>query len=572
MNTRIRKKRHILILLIIMITIAVTIPAISLYYYIQNVIIEEVGKNAANTSKTIAKFIEQDLDSYIKLYETEEYIEGAYDQDYYDEMRRLFHSLTEQTGAKYIYSEKRVSSDQIVYILDAEAQVLGVKETMSDLKMNTYNRESPVYSGIISDEKWGPLVSGFSPIKDEKTGEYYGFIGVDFSLQYVQKILSKVKQVIILVGFLIILLSSIIAYYILQKTIEKEYAESQQKYKSLADNTPDYIYILDYKGHFIDCNPQFETITGYHQSDFINKDPSALLLEESRNIMTHGIEETRKGLTTRSDLQIKTKNGTTLDVHATLFPMIIEGKVKGTFVYGRDVTKIKETEKLLRNAEKLSVLGGLAAGIAHEVRNPLTSIRGFIQLLHSENRIQNNYYHVLIEEIDRINQIISELLVLAKPQKLQSVKGHIDDIMQSIITLLTPELNMHGIDLTLHVMEPLPEIDCDPNGLKQVFLNMIKNSIEAEAKKIDIYIRKTKEDFITVTIIDNGCGMDEDRMNHLGEPFYSMKEKGTGLGLTVSYKILADHQAKVHYSSRLGQGTKVKITLPLHKEENEHNK
>ena len=116
------------------------------------------------------------------------------------------------------------------------------------------------------------------------------------------------------------------------------------------------------------------------------------------------------------------------------------------------------------------------------------------------------------------------------------------------------------------MIEPLPEIDCDPNGLKQVFLNMIKNSIEAEAKRIEIHLHKTKEDFITVTIIDNGCGMDEERMNHLGEPFYSMKEKGTGLGLTVSYKILADHQAKIHYSSRLGQGTKVKITLPLYKE------
>ena len=85
--------------------------------------------------------------------------------------------------------------------------------------------------------------------------------------------------------------------------------------------------------------------------------------------------------------------------------MRINGKVIGTFVYGRDVTKMKETEKLLLKAEKLSVLGGLAAGIAHEIRNPLTSIRGFIQLLHSEDRIQSNYYHVMIEEIDRINQI-----------------------------------------------------------------------------------------------------------------------------------------------------------------------
>jgi signal transduction histidine kinase len=138
--------------------------------------------------------------------------------------------------------------------------------------------------------------------------------------------------------------------------------------------------------------------------------------------------------------------------------------------------------------------------------------------------------------------------------------------MQSIIILLTPELKMHEIDLRIDVMSPIPELDCDPNGLKQVFLNMIKNSIEAEAKNIKIHISKTKKDFINVIIIDDGCGIDEERMKHLGEPFYSMKEKGTGLGLTVSYKILADHQATIQYSSQLGQGTEVKISLPLHED------
>ncbi len=113
-------------------------------------------------------------------------------------------------------------------------------------------------------------------------------------------------------------------------------------------------------------------------------------------------------------------------------------------------------------------------------------------------------------------------------------------------------------------MDPIPEIDCEPNRLKQVFINMIKNSIEAEAKKIEINLSKTKDDFIKVIIKDDGCGIDEERIKHLGEPFYSMKEKGTGLGLTVSYKILADHHATIRYSSQLGQGTEVEICLPIH--------
>ena len=563
MNTHVKKK-YILILLVVVITIAVTIPAFSLYGYIKDVVVNEIGKNAANTSKTIAEFIEQDLDSYKKLYDTKEYKERTYDKVYYDKMQKLFNTLIKQTGAKYIYTEKRVSDDEIVYILDAKGQVLGVKEKMSELKIKTYNNEAPTYSGIISDERWGPIISGFTPIKDNETGEVYGFIGVDFPLQYIQNILFKVKQVITLVSLLIIFLSSIISYIIFQKVIDREYVESQQKYKSLADNTPDYLYILDEKGHFIESNPQFETITGYSQSDFNNKEPSTLLLEECRNIMDNGIKQTRIGLTTRNDIQIETKDGTILDVHATIFPMRINGKVMGTFIYGRDVTKMKETERMLLRAEKLSVIGELAAGIAHEIRNPLTSIRGFIQLLHSEDQIHSTYYHLMLEEIDRINQIAGELLVLAKPKKLQIVKGNIEEVMQSVITLLTPQSNLNGVDMFIKALDPIPEIDCEPNSLKQVFINMIKNSIEAEAKKIEIKLSKTKDDFVKVMIKDDGCGIDEERIKHLGEPFYSMKEKGTGLGLTVSYKILADHHATLRYSSQLGQGTEVEICLPIH--------
>ena len=547
-----------------MITIAVTIPAYTLYGYIRDVVINEIGKNASNTSKTIATFIEQDLDSYKRLYESKEYKEGTYDKVYYDKMHKLFNSLKEQTGAKYIYTEKRVSDDEIVYILDATGQILGIKEKMSNLKINTYNNEVPIYSGIISDPIWGPIISGFTPIIDNKTREVYGFVGVDYSLQYVENILFKVQLVISLATLLIIFLSTAITYITFQKVMDKEFMESQQKYKSLADNTPDYLYILDKKGHFMESNPQFETITGYSQSDFINKEPSPLVLEEFRSIMHTGIEQTRKGLTTRNDIRIKTKDGTTLDVHVTLFPMRINGHVMGTFIYGRDVTKIKETERMLLKAEKLSVIGELAAGIAHEIRNPLTSVRGFVQLLHSDDKIHSTYYHLILEEIDRINQIAGELLILAKPKKLQIVKGNIEEIMQSVITLLTPQSNLNGIEMFIHVPEPIPVIDCEPNSLKQVFINMIKNSIEAEAKKIEINLSKTEDQYIKVVIKDDGCGIDEDRIKHLGEPFYSMKEKGTGLGLTISNRILADHQATIAYSSKLGQGTEVEICLPIH--------
>jgi len=186
------------------------------------------------------------------------------------------------------------------------------------------------------------------------------------------------------------------------------------------------------------------------------------------------------------------------------------------------------------------------------------------QLLQSEEKVHSFYYQVMLEELYRINQIVGELLVLAKPQNSPMVKGNIEEVMQSVTMLLTPQSNMNGVDMFIKALDPIPEIDCEPNSLTQVFINMIKNSIEAEAKTIEIILSKTKDDFVKVMIKDDGCGIDEERIKHLGEPFYSMKEKGTGLGLTVSYKILAEHHATIRYSSQVGQGTEVEICLPIH--------
>lgn len=244
--------------------------------------------------------------------------------------------------------------------------------------------------------------------------------------------------------------------------------------------------------------------------------------------------------------------------------MMLDGEIVGVIGYGRDVTAIKETEAMLRKAEKLSVAGELAASVAHEIRNPLTSIRGFIQLMKSDNKPSDKTFHqIVLDEIDRINDIVSELLLLAKPQELAYEKARVESIMSSVFGLLESQSNLYGVETKLEVLGALPEIDCEPNQLKQLFINIIKNSIEADSNKVNITMKNTKDGFIRIKVKDDGCGIEKDRIKRLGEPFYSAKEKGTGLGLTVSYRIVQAHKGKIRYASEVNEGTEVEILLPI---------
>jgi signal transduction histidine kinase len=233
--------------------------------------------------------------------------------------------------------------------------------------------------------------------------------------------------------------------------------------------------------------------------------------------------------------------------------------------YAVDITKEKETMQLLRKTEKLSVVGELAASVAHEIRNPLTALKGFLQMLQSSSDENQMYYKIMLEEIERINIISSELLVLAKPQQIHFQKRNINELLSNVKSLLESEANLYGVELEIFTNDKLPLVDCEPNQLKQLFINIIKNSIEATSKKVKVSLNKIDNDHICILFKDDGCGIDQDRLKHLGEPFYSMKEKGTGLGLTVSYRIVEFHKGQIQFESKVNEGTTVRLVLPIKK-------
>lgn len=222
----------------------------------------------------------------------------------------------------------------------------------------------------------------------------------------------------------------------------------------------------------------------------------------------------------------------------------------------------------LVKAEKLSIVSELAASVAHEVRNPLTVVRGFVQLIgtsESSDSQKREYMDLVLAELDRAQSIITDYLGMAGQSDMLKEKVNLTDTLNDITMLMTSYANYKTVTFKCHIDKHL-YVFGDRAKLKQVFINIIKNSIEA-VPNINGVVKINASviaDTILIKISDNGVGMTKEQITRLGEPYYSSKEDGTGLGLTVTYSILKTHGGSLKYKSELRKGTVAVISLPLY--------
>lgn len=398
-----------------------------------------------------------------------------------------------------------------------------------------------------------------------------------FLSEYFMKVLGLNLSVVLIVerfkGILYIMLTGGFIYFSLIKKEEFELIrQEERKLSTLINSMVDYVIFKDGGGKWIQAN-QFG-LKLFQLSHVQYKGKTNIDLIEFTPFYRKTLQQNmvsdelawKKGEQFREEEKIPLPNGEMKTFETIKVPLFNpDGSRKALVVIGRDITKMKETEEHLRKTEKLSVVGELAASVAHEVRNPLTSIKGFIQLLESEDHKNKRYFDIILKELDRINEIVSELLVLAKPQEIVFKKCNVIEILEDVTSLLKSESNMLSVDLNLQVEEHLPMISCDANQLKQVFINIIKNAIEAshQGEQVQIIATKYQNESILIQVKDNGIGISTERLKRIGEPFFSHKEEGTGLGLTICFKIIEAHHGKILFESELGKGTIVDIILPI---------
>jgi signal transduction histidine kinase len=229
------------------------------------------------------------------------------------------------------------------------------------------------------------------------------------------------------------------------------------------------------------------------------------------------------------------------------------------------VQSVNVAHEELRRKEKLAVIGQMAAAIGHEIRNPLASLKGFTQLQQERYPNTNDFYSIMIQEIDRINLIVNDLMTLGKPKEITFSKANIEEIIAYTLSITQQQAERMGITVETTIAGPLPPLDCDGKQLKQVLINLIKNAIESmpDGGAIKVKVKVIEGNLMCISIIDEGFGLDEDSLLNLGEPFYTTKKDGTGLGLMVSNQIIKDHNGDIKFESSRSNGTKVTVKLPI---------
>lgn len=337
--------------------------------------------------------------------------------------------------------------------------------------------------------------------------------------------------------------------------------ESEQRYERLVENSLDAVGIIG-NGTWVFMNrtglelfgaATEEDLIGKSYFDFLHPDHH----EESRRRVEAIFAGQQVNVMEQKWFKV---NGETmyLEVRGTVFQ---DTAVQVIF---RDITEFKRVEEAVKRSEKLSVVGQLAAGVAHEIRNPLTALKGFTQLLRqSADESRKHYFEIMQTELERIEMISSELLALAKPQTTTFQLLRTEKVLQEVISLLETQAVMSNVMIECQFDEDVPQLEGEERQLKQVFVNLMKNAIEAMPNGGRLRISIYHEDGeVKIAFRDEGEGIPEDRMAQLGEPFYTTKQKGTGLGLMVCQNIISSHNGRMDFASELGRGTTVTLSLP----------
>ncbi len=354
-----------------------------------------------------------------------------------------------------------------------------------------------------------------------------------------------------------------------QKTAESRLKETLKELSDIkfALDQSSIVAFTNEKGVITSVNDKFCEISKYSREEVVGQDhrilnsgyhPKSFFKEMWRTI--------GQGQVWKGEIKNKAKDETYYWVDTTIVPFLNDnGKPYQYLAIRNDITERKNTEALLRVQDKLAAVGKMAAGIAHEIRNPLTSMKGYAEFLQldEESEERREYLDIILDEVDRVNSIVEDFLVLAKPKIVQLKERNIVSVIQNVVSLLEFEARKKSVCIHFHRDQEIIQVECDEDRLKQVFLNFIKNGIEAMPNGGDIFIKTLVDsNQVQISIQDTGVGLSKDQLAKIGEPFFTTKKNGNGLGLMVSFKIIENHHGKVDIESELNKGTTFRIVLP----------
>lgn len=338
---------------------------------------------------------------------------------------------------------------------------------------------------------------------------------------------------------------------------------SESMYSQIIEYSVETIIIhVDHKILYI--NQSGANFLKGQKEDFIGRSVLNFFQDDMKDMIRGRIEKAMSGneSTNLIEQTITRFDGSVVDVELYCHPVQF-GNRRAIQTVLRDITVRKETEKMLNDRQKLASIGQIAAGIAHEVKNPLTSVKGFLQLLKENNA--HPYLSTMESELEKAIDTLQNLLQVSRPNLYEEEIVEIDVCkeLNSIVFLFQDKL--YNVELEMDIRDCRKHIYGKKNLYLKAFFNLIKNAIESMPTKGKLRIEHYFQDeLVNIKIIDTGVGIPKDKLNLLGTPFYSSKSDGTGLGLTQVFTTINDHGGQMTVSSVVGQGTTFHLKLPQH--------
>ena len=359
-----------------------------------------------------------------------------------------------------------------------------------------------------------------------------------------------------------------------QAELEQKNAElraSEEKYRTLIESANDAIFVLEPTfGTVLECNDRASALTGYSKTEMRKMRLTDFCDSENRPAVEQHLREIReKEAGTLSALYLFSRTGERVPVEISS-RLVAYGESKAILGIARDLTEKKRMEQQLLQAEKLSALGELVSGVAHELNNPLTGILGYSELLlQSPAPPDRETLARIHREAERMRRIVQNLLAFARRSKPEKIPTQVNDLLYQIMELMEYEMRVNNVRVITNLDTSIPCVLADPHQLQQVFLNLINNAYQAMLPGGGTLTLTTAHDpqtrRVRVGFTDTGVGIPPEYLGRIFDPFFTTKEvgQGTGLGLSLSYGIVKEHGGEIRVTSRVGEGSTFQVELPV---------
>jgi len=353
----------------------------------------------------------------------------------------------------------------------------------------------------------------------------------------------------------------------MQKKAEAALLQSEEKFSKAFYCNPDPMSITTLKeGRYVEVNDAYLKAAGYKQNEIIGRTVHELgiwIVPEKRDFMVKQIKEQGSIRGFESEIRIKSGEIRTFIISGEIINLDGEPHLLNSI---RDITNLKQMEVEMTRLDRLNVVGEMAASIGHEIRNPMTTVRGYLQLL-QENKDYHQeieYFDLMIEELDRANSIITEFLSLAKNKMVELKVSSLNTIISKLLPLVQAKAMSRDQNIKAE-LDNVPDLLLDTKEIRQLILNLVNNGMESMPSTGGVTIRTfIEKEKVVLAVQDQGHGIDSELLDMLGTPFFTTKDQGTGLGLAVCYRIAARHNAKIDIdTSSTGTTFYVRFPSPL---------